>query len=209
MVLALGISVLPVEAQRGRHVGGGGLRGGDGPNLGHSVELALEHREDLGLTGDQIVRLQELQAMANGDVAALTEEMRALREKIRGGEVEREEGFRQMEALRGEFITASAPLRGRVQEILTVQQHNKLRPLVREARPGRGRGQGMGAALQPRGMRGGMGAVRPGQLRGGRSGRPGARLHLRPGGQGRMGPAWRGNGGGGIQPGPGGEDSLS
>ena len=100
----------------------------------------MENQEELELNEDQVAQLQELKRVLDEDVAGLAEEMKLLREQIRGGEVDRDEGIRQMDALRGELITASAPLRGRVQEILTVDQHTRLQPMVRQGRPGVGRG---------------------------------------------------------------------
>jgi hypothetical protein len=138
--------------------------------MGRSLELALENQETLGLSGQQVAELQGLKTVMDRDVDGLIEQMGALRESVRSGEVERDEGFRQMEALRGELITASAPLRGRVQEILTVEQHTELQRLVRAERPGLGRG----------------GAFRGGWARGFRGGSAGA-LRGRLGGTGRVG----------------------
>lgn len=188
LVVVLAVAVMPLQAQRGQGFRGQGFRGPGGPNMGYSLELALEHQDELELTQSQVAQLQELKAIIDGDVSGLVEGMDELREGIRAGEVEWDEGVRQMEALRGELITASAPLRGRAQEIFTVEQHNKLQSLVRQDRPvggrmgalqGRGassvRGRGMGMRMS---MRMGM----PGQLRESRGG-----VGLRPGfyGQGR------------------------
>lgn len=204
IVVALGVAVMPLQAQRGLGMGGQGLRGPAGPNMGRSLELALEHQDELELTQGQAAQLQELKTIIDGDVAGLLGEMGELRESIRAGETDRDEGWRQMEALRGELVTASAPLRGRVQEILTVEQHNKLQPLVLQGRPGGGRAgalQGRGAASF-RGGRGGMGM--PGYFRGSRGGvglhpsrdiRPFRYFHRGPGG-GFPAPL----GGGGILP---------
>ncbi|MFH1763449.1 MAG: Spy/CpxP family protein refolding chaperone [Gemmatimonadota bacterium] len=177
LVVALGVAVMPLQAQRGMGLRGPGVRGPGGPNMGHSLDLALENQEELGLTEDQVVQLKELKTIVDRDVVGLAEEMKELREGIRAGEVERNEGMRQMEALRGEWITASAPLRGRVQEILTVEQHDQLLPLVRQDRPGGGSvGAFQGRAFQGRGavsVRGsgmGMGMGMMGQCRGGRGG---------------------------------------
>ncbi len=179
LLVGLFVAVMPLEAQRGLGRRGLEAQRPQGPNMGRSVELALEHQEALGLEQSQVAQLQELQNVMNGEVAGLVEEMKALQESIRGGEVDRDDGMRQMDALRGELITASAPLRGRVQEILTVEQHNKLQPLVRKGRPlgvgnpafrgtggasARGGMIGMGVLGQGRGIRGGQGlrARRPG-----------------------------------------------
>lgn len=185
LVVALGVAAMPLQAQRGMGPRGQGVRGQGGPNMGHSLELVLENQEQLGLSVDQLAQLKELKATVDGSVVGLAEEMKVLREGIRAGEVERDEGMRQMEAIRGQLITASAPLRGRVQEVLTVQQHNQLQTLVRKDRPGGGRAgafQGSGApSVRGRGMgvgmmgqfRGGRGGVGPGQffpgMTGGRS----------------------------------------
>lgn len=187
---ALAMGLVPVQAQQGPTGPGQGLAPPGGPHMGWSLELALENQEELGLSGQQVAELEELKTVIDRDVAGLAEEMRVLRESIRSGELERDEGFRRMEALRGEVITASAPLRGRVQEILTVEQHNELQRLVRAERPGPGRG----------------GAMRGGRAGGFRGGNPGA-IRGRVGGMGRMG-AFRhpgrgaGAGQGFFRPGP-------
>lgn len=151
-------AVAPLQAQRGA-----GFQGrAPGPYAGRSLNAVLENREALGLTEGQINQLQELKAIQDAEVAPVSEEIKALREQIRDGEVDREEGYRQLQALRGELMTASAPLRGRVQEILTVQQHRQLQAELFRNRPGRGTG---GAFQRGRG-----GAARPGIPGGGRSG---------------------------------------
>ena len=169
-VLALCVATTPVEGQRGAGFRGAGPRVGGGPFLGQSVEKALEAQEELGLSQDQVRELQGLKAVMDGDVTPLMEEMKTLRESIQNGDVDRDEGFRRMQALTGELLTASSPLQGRVQEILTVEQHNRLQPLVRENRPGQGRGRqgALGQRVSPRGgtpqagIRGRMGGVRGG-----------------------------------------------
>jgi hypothetical protein len=83
------------------------------------------------------------------------------------------------------LITASAPLKGRVQEILTVEQHNKLQPMVRQDRPGVGRA----GALRGGGARAFRG-------RGGRMGAPGQRHGIRGG----VGIRWGGSGQGSFLP---------
>ncbi len=182
---------------------GGGFRGQGGPHMGRSLEVALEHQEELGLSGDQVARLREMQGILESEVAPLAEEMQALREKIGAGELDRTEGLRAMGAVRGRLITAGAPLLGRVQEVFTVAQHRQLQALVRPIRPGlggRGAFQRPGGGRFPQGqMRGGVGAMgfQPGQP--GRGGAPGLRRVPRGAGMGmyRPGPArfWRGQGG--------------
>jgi Spy/CpxP family protein refolding chaperone len=144
LAVAVGLAASPLQAQRGH-----GLRGqAAGPNMGLSLDVLLENQEKLELTGDQLRELEGLKATMDGEVAPLAEEMKALREQIWAGEVDRNEGSRAMQALRGEFLTASAPLQGRVQEILTVEQHRTLQSEMRQGRPGQGRG---GMAMQGHG----------------------------------------------------------
>jgi len=168
--------------------------------MGRSVELALEHQETLALEQSQVAQLQELQAVMDGEVAGLAEEMRALQQSIRDGEVERGDGMRQMSALKGQLITASAPLKGRVQEILTVEQHNNLQPLVREGRPyGSGHGAGR-AGGRTSAKAWGVGKGVPGQSQGARGGRGfrASRQGLGPPRSGRPMRGARGGWGGGI-----------
>jgi hypothetical protein len=174
LVVGVGVFGPPLEAQRGP----GGWVAGPGPHMGRSLEMALEHQGELGLTQDQVARLAELHAALDRDVVPLTESMKALRESIWAGDVDRAEGFREMEALRGELITTSAPLMGRVQEILTADQHRRLQVMMRQLRPGMGE-----EGVAPfGGLRGGaMAPMGPG---------PGGRAWLR-----------RGWGGAGVQQG--------
>jgi len=134
LILAFTVVAMPLQAQRGQGFRGQAIRGQGGPNLGQSLVVALDHQGELNLTQDQLAQLQELKALIDGDVTAFVEEMSVVREGLRGGSMDRAEGVRQLQALRGELMTASAPLRGRVPEILTVEQHNKLQPMVWQGR---------------------------------------------------------------------------
>lgn len=186
LIIALGVAAGPLEAQRGFGGRGRGFQDPAGPNLGNSVAVAIEKQEELGLSAEQVAQLQDMKTVIDSEIAGLVEEMNTLRDGLRSGDLDREEGFRQMDALRGELITASAPLRGRVQEVLTVDQHNKLQPIVWEGRPGLGRGGavsgGRGAGVNPRAGGAFQGRrVQPGfqgspwGLRGGVAARPMAR----------------------------------
>jgi len=216
LVLAFTVAAAPLQAQRGQGFRGQAIGGRGGPNLGQSLDVALAHQDDLDLTQDQVVQLKELKGVIDGDVADLAEEMKVVREGLRGGDVDRDEGLRRMQALRGELMTASAPLRGRVQEILTVEQHNALQPLVWQGGPGSGRagtlqgrgvglpvgrGRGMGVQGQPRGVRGG-GGPQVGFMGQGRASAPGFRQgHARFGLRRTVGPVpklRRGWGGGNL-----------
>jgi len=158
LTLVIGAGVTPVQGQRGP-----GFRGQvGGPRAGRSLEAILENQEALGLSEDQLAQIQDLKAVMDSDVAPLAEEISALRAQIQAGEVDRSEGFRQLQALRGEMMIASAPLRGRVQEILTVEQHQRLQATMRQSRPGQGRGWAFGGR--------GQGRMGRGQLRGSRGG---------------------------------------
>lgn len=194
LALGLGVTALPLEAQRGMRGGAGmGPTGpGAGPNVGRSLEIALENREALELDGEQVSRLQEVRAHMDAEVTPLVEEMGTLRSELREGEVDRDEGLRRMQELRGRLLVATAPVRGRVQEILTVEQHRELQALVWQERPAGGRGGGVGApgvGMAPRGgaFRGPVGRPGPGMRRGGMAG-PGRAGAFRGRGTGFRGP---------------------
>lgn len=171
------VAAVPAEAQRGMGVrGGAGPRGPGGPNLGRSVDVALENQEELGLTGEQVAQLTEMKSLMDQELNPLAEEIKTLRAGIQSGEIDRAQGVRDLQALQGQFIASSAPLRGRVQEILTVEQHNRLQPMVWQGRPGLGRGAAFGG-------RGARGAGMRTPMRGGRGG-PGFRSGFQ--GQGRV-----------------------
>ncbi|MGD2122428.1 MAG: hypothetical protein PVJ76_11820 [Gemmatimonadota bacterium] len=219
LLVALSISASPLHAQRGLARSRADIQRPGGPNLGQSVELALENQEKLELSQDQVAQLQEMKTVLDSEVAGLAEEMKGVRESIWAGEVDRDEGFQQIEALRGRLITASAPLMGRVQEILTVEQHNKLQPMVRRGRPGLGRAaavagfRGSGTGLPARGLgvrapsqQFGRGRAAPGD-----PGRGGVGRFSRPGLRGvapRSAPGWRLGVGGYIGGDPGGEGAT-
>lgn len=195
LALLLVAGAAPLRAQRGA-----GFQGrSPGPYAGRSLGAVLENREVLGLTEEQIAQLQELKAIQEGEVAPLSEEIKALRDQIRAGEVDREEGYRQVQALRGELMTASAPLRGRVQEILTVQQHRQLQAELFKNRPGR-----VGEGAFQRGGGGGVHRGMPGGSRGGLGPRQGFHGQGRGPAPGfRQGPPGRAFGPGPLGPRPG------
>lgn len=158
LTLVIGAGVTPVQGQRGP-----GFRGQSaGPHAGRSLDAIIENREVLGLTEDQLAQIQDLKATMDSEVAPLAEGIRELRDQIQAGEVDRNEGFRQLQALRGEMMIASAPLRGRVQEILTVEQHQRLQAAMRQSRPGPARGGALGGRGQGRMGRGGFRGSRGG-----------------------------------------------
>ncbi|MGW8268598.1 MAG: hypothetical protein ACWGSQ_19695, partial [Longimicrobiales bacterium] len=107
LALVVGLGVAPVQGQRGP-----GFRGaGAGPHAGRSLVAIIENQEALGLSDDQIAQIRDLKGTMDSEVVPLAEEIRALRAQIQAGEVDRSEGSRQLQALRGEMMIASAPLR--------------------------------------------------------------------------------------------------
>ncbi len=142
--------------------------------MGKSLEVVLEKQEELGLSQDQMTQLQELKGILDTEVVPVIDEMAGVRKMIQEGELDRAEGLRQMEALRGLMITNAAPVQGRVQQILNVEQHRLLQSAVRQGRPRAGRagvggvrgamgGRGMGQAQSSRiGARGRAGGGNPG-----------------------------------------------
>jgi Spy/CpxP family protein refolding chaperone len=192
VALTLAVGAVPLQAQRGGGVGGRAA----GPHAGRSLDILLENQEALGLTDAQLAQIQDMKTTMDTEVAPLAEELRTLRDQIRAGEVDRDKGFRQLQGLRGELMTASAPLRGRLQEILTVEQHRALQAEVWQSRPGMGRGMGFrgpGTAGTPGGrLRGGRGGFGPRQGLNSPGLAAGFGVRLGPG-RGPLGPASRPN----------------
>jgi hypothetical protein len=109
---------------------------GYGPRLGENVELALEYRERLGLTQEQVLALEELQIGILGEVAPLRMEIEELRAQIISGEFDRVDGILALQDLRAALDDAAAPYRAGVTSILTVQQHTALQGILWSTRPG-------------------------------------------------------------------------
>jgi len=175
LVVATALIPGPLHAQRGGGAGGGaggGFGVGGGPNMGKSLEVVLEKQEELGLSQDQMTQLQELKGILDTEVVPVIDEMAGVRYMIQEGELDRAEGLRQMEALRGLMITNAAPVQGRVQQILNVEQHRLLQSAVRQGRPGMGRA-GVGGVRGATGGRGGRGVRQAQSSRIGARGRAG------------------------------------
>lgn len=182
-ILAAGAS--PLLAQRGLARGGLGLYG-YGPRLGENVELALEYRDRLGLSQEQVLALEDLQTGILGEVAPLQMEIEELRAQIISGEFDRVDGILALKDLRAELDAVAAPYRAGVTSILTVQQHAALRGILWSTRPG------VEASWETRS--GGVPGIGPGVAYGGRFG-------AGPYGRRGAGPGWGGGAWGGRGPG--------
>jgi hypothetical protein len=138
-------------------MGGGWGVYGVGPRLGENIELALEFRDRLNLSEDQVAALQKLQQDIQRDVTPLETEIEALRGLIRNGDVAWTEGVGQLQDLFTRYDSAAEPYRTGVARILSGYQHSMLQGMMYEtrlgsvparglARPGLGlrRGRGLG-----------------------------------------------------------------
>lgn len=211
VLLFLALTAAPLSAQRGWGGGGLGLYG-FGPRLGENIDLALELKDDLGLTPEQIGALQELDRGIQAEVEPLDAEIQLLRNRILAGEVAGGEGLLQLERLLADFQLAAEPYRVEVANILTPEQHGLLQATMFETRPGLGRGARLGyvgAGVAPRAVYGRLGLGGRGAvgLRGGPGVGygPGYGIGYRAGlGRGRgLGPAARGLGRGFVRGGRG------
>jgi hypothetical protein len=168
-ILALAVCVEgnPVSAQQG--VGGTGLRVyGVGPRLGENVQLALQNQQALGLSSEQVARLQDLQSGIEREIDPLETEIDAARLSLQTGSVSYTEGQARLQELLTRLETAAQPYRTAVAEILTANQHAALQQMLYATRPwwtpGYGRaGVGWGVvAPGPYGYGRGLGVVAPG-----------------------------------------------
>lgn len=150
MVLAL----VPVAASgqgRGDRMPGGPMMGGGGMN---PIGMLLEQREEIGLTADQVTRLEALQAEWQRVADPTMERMRELRQELNDDRREMMEAARpMMENLRE--VTRSTM--DQAMELLTDEQRAELREQRREMRPGPPGGQGGPGMRGPRGGGGGPG----------------------------------------------------
>ncbi len=151
--LAVSATMSPVAAQRGVGQGQGLQVNGIGPRLGENIALALENRDRLGLSEDQVAGLQLLQAGVAEDVTPLQTEVDALRTRMRAGEVSYTAGIPQLRGLLAELDIASEPYRAGVADILTADQHLELQEIMWSTRPydaGWYSRAGFGYGVQPR-----------------------------------------------------------
>ncbi|MFC1660832.1 hypothetical protein ACFL3S_05175 [Gemmatimonadota bacterium] len=181
IALALAGGGNSLSAQRGLGVGGGVGVYGLGPRLGENIDLALQFREQLNLSGEQVVALQELQVAIQQDVAPLEAEIDDLRARIMSGEVMQVAGVSQLQDLFNRYQAAATPYRTGVATILTADQHWELQGLMYDSRLGQGayvgragsgigRGFGLSAGRGYWGPGGGVGlgrGLRRGVRRGG------------------------------------------
>lgn len=142
LTLALSLTLAgPASAQWA--AAGGGLRVyGLGPRLGENIHLALQNRDVLGLSSNQIAQLEDLQAGLEREVTPVEQEIDALRAGIRGGDVAYAEGQARLEDLLVRFETLAEPYRAGVAETLTPEQHATLQRMLYDSRPYVGRGYG-------------------------------------------------------------------
>jgi hypothetical protein len=146
--LAAGAGTGPLLAQSGGAGGGLGLYG-YGPRLGENVQLALELRDQLGLSEEQIASLRDLQEGIQRDVGPLQAEIDQLRAHIISGEVNRLDGLLTLEQLLAESQEVAAPYRAGVTTILTTDQHLRLQEIMWNTRPGPDTGWGLGMESIP------------------------------------------------------------
>lgn len=149
VALALSGAGDPAWAQRG--LGGGGLRvNGVGPRLGENIQLALQNRDRLGLSSDQVTRLQELQSGVEADILPLRREIDALRSNIMTDGVGHTRGWPRLQDLLAELDVVAEPYRTGVANVLTPEQHTALQQMMFSSRPYGGRGYGRaGTGFRP------------------------------------------------------------
>ena len=155
VALALAGGGTSLTAQRGVGAGGGLGVYGLGPRLGENIQLALQFQEQLNLSQEQVVALQELQVGTQQDVAPLEAEIDDLRARIISGDVPQFAGVSELQDLLARYEAAATPYRTGVATILTADQHWQLQELMYNsligtgaylgrAGPGIARGVGLG-----------------------------------------------------------------
>ncbi|MBX6366128.1 MAG: Spy/CpxP family protein refolding chaperone [Gemmatimonadetes bacterium] len=135
MLLALGLLALPaaVSAQRPGGPGGRGMM----MMRGDPVAMILEHKADLGLTDEQVTKLQDVQKRLEEQNKPLREQM----QKEMNGASFRDLTDEQREKLRPVFEGLrenSRKAMDEAREILTPEQRDKMRDLMPMRRGPRG-----------------------------------------------------------------------
>ncbi len=153
IVLAMAGAANPASAQVGRRIFG------VGPRLGENIQLALQNQDRLGLSSDQVGRLQELQSGVERDVMPLETEIEAIRSSLQTGNVGYAEGQTRLQDLLVRYETAAEPYRAGVNEVLTPSQHDTLRLMMFDTRPYPQMGYGWAGVGYGRA---GVGYARPG-----------------------------------------------
>ncbi len=155
-IVLFAIMAMPAEAQRQ-----GRLRGPAGPDQSATRERArdlsadaiIRLQERLSLTEEQVENLKEAQRSDREVRDALGLETRAMRDRLRDGEITRE-GFREeLEGLRSTARDGRTAYRQTLESVLTEEQRSQMRDIRSQAnrgqrargdraRPARSRGRG-------------------------------------------------------------------
>jgi len=108
--------------------------GRGGPGLERLIGLALERRDSLALTADQVDGLAALRAEVERTEAAVRDQMEQARADTT---VERSELRERMRTVMEQTGAERAAQRERFDQLLTQEQRERLRPLLRGSRSGR------------------------------------------------------------------------
>jgi hypothetical protein len=154
MVAALTIAG-PLAAQRpGRPGMGPGMSGvpgrGEGPGLERLIALALERRDSLGISSEQVAGLEALRAEVERSNATIRDQMEAARADSVG---DRRATMERMRGLVESTRAERQAQRERFEQLLSQDQRERLRPLLRRERAGRP--DGLRRTVRGPGRRGG------------------------------------------------------
>lgn len=120
----------------------GGPRGPRGLGVGVGMELrvALRNRGELGLSDEQVKRIEELAARVEQKARPYLHEMQEVRRRVQAGEADRSWAQERMRALMEKARSETEAEIKEFRELLTKEQAGKLEALVREAQRARRRG---------------------------------------------------------------------
>jgi Spy/CpxP family protein refolding chaperone len=136
LVLAFGVSGAQANGPGYGHGGHGGM-GGYGKAMmhsgtGHLIRHLLTHEKDIGLTGDQVTKLKELQLSldkarikAEADIQIAEREVKALTDDEKSDLAAIEAKVKQSEELQVSLRMTSIKMRREVLGVLTAEQREK------------------------------------------------------------------------------------
>lgn len=141
VTMLIAIIAMPAQAQRQ-----GRMRGPAGPDeIGNreqtrdpSADEIIRLRESLNLSEEQVERIKEAQGVDREARDAMRLETRGMRDRLRDGEITREEFREELQGRRSSAMDGRIAHRETLQGILSEDQRSQMQSLRRQANRGQG-----------------------------------------------------------------------
>lgn len=150
-VVAMALLALPLAAQgrgQGPAAGGRGMMMGEGAMARNPAAMVLNHQDALELTAEQRSMVEAIRDRVESENAPRHAQLRAVFGDADPREMTPEERealrtrMRELQPVRAAIQATNRAAGAEIHELLTAEQEDRLRPLMRADRPGRGGGPG-------------------------------------------------------------------